>query len=362
MARGNQISLPSPVGAMRSAWRWWIEGLLPERTRQLFFRGPASLVTTVTDKIIVISACHGEDENEIFRFERDGLDAAVRSSAVQGIRERFGAHASVSVRVPASEVLRPVVALPFAAAGNLKQILDHEVERQCPIDPNQIYFDFSIRQRDKAQNRLDAELRLIKRERVDNAISLCRAMGLEPVAIRIGADTLEFGAAGLPFARRAMVWATLNRWSIPALSVAVAVLAVAVITAAVARADIAENALRDQLTEARNAARVIERLEGDVIQAGKRNGFLSAEKQKPAAIMILAELTTVLPENTFISELQMTGHDVRVHGLSSAASALIEKVDGSRLFANAQFRAPLVQDPQSGLERFDLAFTLRASP
>jgi hypothetical protein len=50
---------------------------------------------------------------------------------------------------------------------------------------------------------------------------------------------------------------------------------------------------------------------------------------------------------------------VRIRGLSNSAAALIALFDTSPMFADAQFRAPLMQGPRAGLERFDMSFQLR---
>jgi Tfp pilus assembly protein PilN len=76
---------------------------------------------------------------------------------------------------------------------------------------------------------------------------------------------------------------------------------------------------------------------------------------------VLSELAQTLPDGSWIYSFQLNGREARIDGFSSSASALIGLFDKSPLFANAQFRAPLTQAQQPGLERFDLSVEIKDS-
>ena len=267
--------------------------------------------------------------------------------------------AETSVFLARSEVLRRVLHLPLAAVGNLREILRHELERQSPIDPSAVYFDHSIRERDQAANRLEVELRIVKRASIERAIGLCRFLGLEPVSVGINGDDFLFNRSELPLNRPAVMRALWRRWSAPALSALILLLGIAVLTGSLARNEIAAAELADRVADAQAKAAAVRDLRDEIASAEKRAEFVTSEKQRPMMVRILAELTRTLPDGTWIFSLQVNGGEVRIRGFSSSASALIALFDKSAIFANAQFRAPLTQGQQSGIERFDLSFQVK---
>jgi general secretion pathway protein L len=103
---------------------------------------------------------------------------------------------------------------------------------------------------------------------------------------------------------------------------------------------------------------VVESLQDEINKANLGMAFLAQQKQSPLLVKILAEVTKILPDNTWLVEFELHGREVRIRGYSAAASSLIALFDNSRLFTNAQFRAPSMQG-QNGAERFDLSFEVK---
>jgi general secretion pathway protein L len=111
-----------------------------------------------------------------------------------------------------------------------------------------------------------------------------------------------------------------------------------------------------QLDAARTQAAAVEHLQNQLRGLAREQSFLAAQKQQPMLVASLAELSRLLPDGTWISDLQVTGKKVRLQGSSRSASHLIALIDGSSRFANAQFQAPVTRDAQANSERFDLSF------
>jgi general secretion pathway protein L len=69
---------------------------------------------------------------------------------------------------------------------------------------------------------------------------------------------------------------------------------------------------------------------------------------------LLDALTRLAPDDAWLTELQITGSDIRLTGAASSATALLGLIEQSVSFRNAAFRSPVVQDSRLGRERFDL--------
>jgi general secretion pathway protein L len=75
--------------------------------------------------------------------------------------------------------------------------------------------------------------------------------------------------------------------------------------------------------------------------------------QSPNKLKVLKDLTQLIPENTWLSSLQLGKQYVNLGGTSSAASDLIPLLDKSGLFKKTEFASPTVTDA-SKLEHFKI--------
>ena len=74
----------------------------------------------------------------------------------------------------------------------------------------------------------------------------------------------------------------------------------------------------------------------------------------PTVTELLDALTHLAPDDTWLTELQIAGTDIRLTGAAGSATALLGLIAQSPDFRNAAFRSPVVQDSRLGRERFDL--------
>jgi Tfp pilus assembly protein PilN len=74
---------------------------------------------------------------------------------------------------------------------------------------------------------------------------------------------------------------------------------------------------------------------------------------------IWEELARLLPDSTFLTEIEIGSHAVQVSGLSASAPELVRILEGSSLLRDVSFAGPVVLDRAAGKERFTLRATLR---
>jgi Tfp pilus assembly protein PilN len=93
-----------------------------------------------------ISALTGwvaEDVKEIaLKAENDARERALRQAVVSLLPHFDAARDAVYVCVPQERTIVQQVFLPLAAQGNLRQVLEYEIERQLPFKREDIYYDF----------------------------------------------------------------------------------------------------------------------------------------------------------------------------------------------------------------------------
>lgn len=290
----------------------------------------------------------GPDRSELLvAYADDGIEAG----ASDGRRD------AVPV-LPAAAVLRPVVRLPFASHSVLRSALTYELERLSPVPPDQIYFDFRVLSRDRAAKSAEIELRIIRRDIVDDAARRCRVAGLAVGAIRFGDDALPADPRHFPVDRHALLLGLWRRWSVALLGGATILLLLAVLLAAYLRGSSRLDALSDALQDEGTHAARAEQLQQRIERASAQLAFLAKQKHAPLFAAILADIAHVLPDDSWIAEFDMSGGRIRIGGYSRSASDLIAVFDRSGRFTNAQFAAPVTQGATPGIERFDLTFEI----
>ncbi|HEX9453100.1 MAG TPA: PilN domain-containing protein [Candidatus Binatia bacterium] len=84
-----------------------------------------------------------DDVKEIaLKAENDSRERALRQAMVSLLPHFDPARDSVYVCVPQEQAIVQQVFLPLAAADNLQQVLEYEIERQLPFKRDEIYFDY----------------------------------------------------------------------------------------------------------------------------------------------------------------------------------------------------------------------------
>jgi general secretion pathway protein L len=100
---------------------------------------------------------------------------------------------------------------------------------------------------------------------------------------------------------------------------------------------------------------VVQQIRKQIDDATAAAGFLQGHKiQNGYKSEILAELTRILPDNTYLDRLSMHAETTQLQGKSNNAQSLIELVNASPYFENASFRGPTRFDTRTSKEIFDL--------
>ena len=78
-------------------------------------------------------------------------------------------------------------------------------------------------------------------------------------------------------------------------------------------------------------------------------------------VSVWEEMTKIIPDNTWLSDLAVDGDKVTFTGLSKSASDLIALLEASPLFSNPTFAAPVVRAPDADGERFTIEMRIDRS-
>ena len=283
------------------------------------------------------------------------LAAAAASSAVQEVGLRLQYKACFVRRVE----------LPSAAAASFQALLALDLERATPFRPRDVRSAFLVDQTKSATAGKTAIRQLVvKRSAVDGIIKSFDEAGFRVTLLDCwdedGVAALPINLLDADISDREKV---VPRSPLPKLLMAAA-FALAV-GAAYLVVDRHETALVElQAGTARMKARV-----QTARDAQGRSQAMLAEIEKfrrlrasfPSKAVALEELTRLIPDTAWITDLRIDGATVDISGLAASAVALVPTLERSTFFVDATLTAPLTFDQSQDKERFSIRVRFRTT-
>lgn len=343
---------------------WWLgelAALVPARLRRVMLQRTDVLCFAFAGQEIVIRRYVDDARTRIARIDLEGQDAAAQRAAVEAIvHSESTRRTSMVITLPAGNALHKRLDLPLAAESGLKDLLYFELDRQTPYRAEQVRYDYRIVSRDPETQRIVVELLVVPRDAVDRAVGLAAGWGLPVSAITVeGVDDPaqpEFDLAGerhdVGPSRVGGLFSGLLALS------ALALLGAAVYVPLDAQRRAADDAQR-AVAEALNAAKEASALRDELDRTAEAGNFLLERKRnEPMVTAVLADLTRLFPDDTWLFELQIDGHQIRARGYTPSASSVLELVERGSAFRNAKFASPVTRIQNFDRDRFDLTFDL----
>ena len=261
------------------------------------------------------------------------------------------------------------VELPAAVENNLEQALIYQLDQLSPFRADQVYFDQRVHQpnpgdanaRSGKRSQIQVELRLVPKAQLTPLLERLQALGIAVHAVDTLSAAPEAQPEGfnlLPAAQRAIYVherARFNGWLALGL---VALLALVMVQSLWLRQNTADQ-LQVEADQLRVEARAVAELRQELEQSLLAANFLSDRRAAfPAAIELLAEITTIMPNDIWLQRLQMRGDQVIVQGLTEGSQRVIEIMNESPLLDSPGFERAISIDQASGQENFTTAATL----
>jgi len=340
---------------LREFFVWWLAqlaDLLPQELRRSALgAGDALLITPIGPlgqgvEAVAADLRRGGRESPLGHFALGAIGTADLT--------RVAGRTTV-LRLDDSDVLGKTVSLPLAAERELDQALAFEMDRETPFTADELYWNHRVIGADRQNGRLSVRLSLIPKANLDPLLADLAAVGIRPKRVEIanGPDKetyLPLNGDGIRSQRNShrLLW--------PAAAVC-AGLAVATIVTPFVRQEIALASLDRDIGIARAAAAEADGLRQEIDRLSGSAGFIEAERDKAGRpLVVLAATTRVLPDDTYLTELELRQRKLTLSGRSAGAARLI-----GALAADAEFRNPGFSAPVTRLEalRAEL-FTINA--
>ncbi len=331
---------------------WWWRGLtacLPPPLRRLLTASGARLLVAPEGRLARVWL-----EEEGGRTELPQLDSQAPSPLDLSAR-RNGDRLPVTLRLPAAAVLHKRLRLPDSVGENLRQVLGFEMDRLTPFSADQVLYDCRVVDRDPQHQKLEIELALARRDRVEPWLQALNQVKMPPSTVA-AAGTWP-GANLLPRTQRGNGSRTTRITQM--LGGLLVILIVAALVSPLVQKRSLVDALGTDLARARRDANQVVNLREQVEQTLESARFVLDRRLRTRPVLeVLQDITHRLPDDTWVQQLELNGDKLKLRGESAQALGLIERLESSPLLQEVGFLSPVVQMAGSGRERFHLGARL----
>lgn len=339
------------IGAVARAMNSIANRLLPQRQIWLI-EGEASIFTAKTAPVKKGSVL----PDISFRVSNGRPNPSLPAdweTALRGSRIEF--------LLKSDQVLFRSLDFPQKAADFLDGMIRAQIDRLTPWTANDAVFGWSLPS-NVANERIQLTLAATSKSKIQPLVQLATNLGAMSVTAFVEPPPLEGASAKFkvfetplqsPIGRRVDVSRILRVSLLVTGFAAAAALVFAIYAGNVL--DSEQQQLLHRIAERRASLRLSEPGAG-----GSALSLLAKRKQTtPSSVIVLEEISRVLPDTTYVTELRVEGDKVQVVGISQDAPSLIRLMEQSPQFSRATFFAPTTRALGDPGERFHIEVHLR---
>ncbi len=293
--------------------------------------------------------------------QRRGREVIATHRVAQGEALPQGVAGSRAVlSLPEQEVLVRRLRLPAAIESRLRESLALRIDRDMPLRPDLVCFDFAVLARDARTATLDVDLAIARRARIEEWEQSLRAMGVRPIAIgtRLGAS----GASQVNFLHRragsADIGRSRSRFDRP-LVAAAALMAAAAVALLGGQFRAERRAMAEAMAAVRAAAESAQADRQRLLEYVETARELRANLDRAPVSATLADLSGRIAPHSWIQMFQLRGDEVRLSGIGPNAPALVAQLQQSPLFGQVTLTSSVSAGIGTGEDNFEVTIRMR---
>jgi len=345
------------AGPAGTFFRWWTEELrlaMPAGWQQKLQHAMRRVTVSIKGDSLQV----GVDENRTLKpleTFKAAQDSALQNQQVGDLLQSDDLQeAPRFLLLELNSVLRTELKFPAATESNLAQVLSFEMDRQTPFRASDVYFDWKVIERGGDSGQIKLELFVAPRSDVDPVVKNISGRGFRLTGIDIVDGGKTLGLNLLPADQRYRQVNQKTRTNFALGAVAAVLLALVMAQSLYLRThQVVE--LEEAIADVQGEARQVIKIKQQIQDKSEAAGFLAMRRaEAPLAIELLADVTRILPDDTYLDRLVIGKTSIQMQGKSQNAQQLIELVNESPLLSAASFRGSTRLDARSGLEIFEV--------
>lgn len=332
--------------------QWWLDGLkygVPQRFRRGANR---QYVLELAESQALLVFEHNGRRDELGMLASQNAEAANSLKRISSSKDK-----RVVLRLKKGGVLIQRVTLPDAVASNLRQVLGFEMDRITPFSVDQVYYDYRVVGKSPDQNQLVVEIAFVQKKRLDGWLKLLSDQGVRVASAEC--DGLWEGINLLPPELRfkgdgdggiRLTWM---------LALIVLLLAAASLMGPLWQNHEEVLKLEERLSTARKQSDIVVEIRNRLEQREVLSRFVMDKREAVSpTVDLLREVTLLLPDDTWLQQLDINDDQVQIRGESTQATKLIAILESSQLFSAVAFKSPVVAIPAKEVEKFHIGMAV----
>lgn len=355
------------LAAIGDFFRWWggeLRASIPPGVMKLFAGELAHVRVDLSGSRAALTLIARHGNRSLGSCELLGGTDQQLAEYAATIREQLPERTAVDVFLPADRVLVQELSLPLATEANLANVFRFEIDRFTPFRADQAGHAYRVVGRFPERDQVRVRLAVAPAEFIEQVRAGLAKIGLRAAAIYPGQHELaherpEASWNMLPEAQRPIAEPLLDTTNRRLLAAVAALLLLALgFPLYWQRTELADLQERTA-TMQRASAQTGERLQELRARQAAREALLKHRGATPDKLKIVKDLTGLLPDNTWVTRLEInTNRSVTIQGESAKASDLVAILEKYPLFRNVEFAAAVSRNPASNMERFELKMSL----
>ena len=340
-------------GIVSQFLRWWGQTL-----RSMLPHNVAVWLGLRQDKILVIpekegfrlQLVRGKQITTIGSLSKSSPETA-NQKLLTVVADQLEQGAETILSLPVDMGLQRLGEIDAASLKKGRRAFDGEIERQTPFAPDKVDLGYAVTGEADGRGKVPVAFTVIPRAAVDEVLVAAACFDIHPDRVSVGS-----GPKGGDIVRTIRV-PDGGAW--PRLKFVVCLLAILALGSPL---------LHDYIVTSDNleaAATLRLQLGPDGLQqaAGRasQNQFsplITQRNSRPPVVAVLEAVTRVLPDTAYLVQLQLEGNQLQLQGVARSASDLIARLEALPMVVSAAFAAPVLRDPATRNEQFQLAIEL----
>lgn len=257
-----------------------------------------------------------------------------------------------------AQVLRRKVSLPLAAREELANAMRFQMDIHTPFRADEVFYVYS--ETGIHEGNVILDLSVMPKHVVTPGLKRLQEWGFSPRAIAL-TEQLD-GRPGfenfLPVSLRPAtprVW----RWLYWGMAITTVVLVAAWLALPIWQKRYQAMDLIPKVAKAEREAKLVAALKDKAgVALSWHNHLIEKRVSTPSTVLVLDEITRLMPDHTWLESLEIRGNEVTLQGESGAASGLVNLFPRAPLFGEASHKSPLVKS-YDNRERFRLSLALQ---
>jgi general secretion pathway protein L len=345
---------------LRGVFAWWLgqlAALLPSWLRRPPVRTPNALVIAPQE----IDCGNAFGATAVW-LRRNGKEAPLGEFALSELKGLpHSPRRPAVLRLAKSEVLGKTLTLPLAAQGELDQVLAFEMDRETPFTADEVYWSYRVEAVDRQSGRLSVLLVLLPKAALERILHALAEIGIAPRLAEIAHGTGDFlslpldGEIGRPGpGSRAFLWSA---------AACCGALAFGAVATPFARQAVELATLDREIAVARSTAAEAEALRGDIERLSRKAELVDMARAKAGQPLdVLAAVTQLLPDDTYLTEIDLRQRKLTLSGRSTGAARLIGVLATEGKLHNPAFAAPVTRQEALHTEMFSIVADVGPQP